>query len=101
MSSIPRNPRPPSGRSDTASTFASPRLVAMALIAVGALLVLGALFADPLGISGGGEGFGWKQLIATIVGLVLAVIGTGLLIGAFGRGSSPTRREPLVPLDET
>ncbi len=101
MSSIPRNPRPPSGGSDTASTFASPRLVAMALIAVGTLLVLGALFADPLGISGGGEGFGWKQLIATIVGLVLAVIGTGLLIGAFGRGGSQTRREPLAPLDET
>ena len=101
MSSIPRNPRPSSGGSAAASTLASSRLVGMALIAVGALLVLGGLFADPLGISGGGEGFGWKQLIATIVGLVLAVLGTGLLLGAFGRGGPPTRREPLVPLDES
>jgi hypothetical protein len=101
VSSIPRNPRPSSDGSDAASTFTSPRLVAMALIGVGALLVLGALFADPLGISGGGEGFGWKQLIATIVGLVLAILGTGLRLGAFGRGGSTTRREPLVPLDES
>ena len=101
MSSIPRNPRPSSGGSDTASTFASPRLVAMALIGVGRLLVLGAVFADPLGISGGGEGYGWKQLLATIVGLVLAVLGAGILLGGFGRRGSPTRREPLVPFDET
>ena len=100
MSSIPRNPRPSSGGSDAASALASPRLVAMALIAAGTLLVLGAIFADPLGISGGGEGFGWKQLIATIVGLVLASLGAGLLLGAIGRRGSPTRREPLVPLDE-
>ena len=73
----------------------------MALIGVGLLLVLGALFADPLGISGGGEGFGWKQLIATIFGLVLAVLGAGLLLGTFGRRGSRPRREPLVPLDET
>jgi hypothetical protein len=100
VSSIPRNPRPPSGGSAAASTVASPRVVAVVLIAAGAVRVLGGLFADPLGISGGGEGFGWKQLIATIAGLVLAILGTGLLLGAFGRDGSPTRREPLVPLDE-
>ena len=101
MSSIPRNPRPSSGGRDAASTFASPRLVAVALIGVGLVLVLGAVFADPLGISGGGEGYGWKQLIATIVGLVLAILGAGLLLGTFGRRGSLTRREPLVPFDET
>ena len=103
MSSIPRNPRPSpgSGPGAAASLLASPRLVALALIAAGAVLVVGAIFADPLGISGGGEGFGWKQLIATIVGLVLALLGIGLLLGGFGRRGPGTRREPLLPLDET
>lgn len=76
----------------------APRVVASALIAVGAMLVIGALFADPLGISGGGEGFGWKQLIAAIAGLVLALLGIGVLLGGFSRRAA-TQREPLAPLD--
>lgn len=51
------------------------RLAALALIAVGALIMVGAVFADPIGISGGGDGFGWKQLIAAIVGLILLLSG--------------------------
>lgn len=52
-----------------------PRLGALVLIAIGALLMVGAVFADPLGLSGGGDGFGWKQLIAAIVGLVILLGG--------------------------
>jgi hypothetical protein len=47
---------------------------------LGAALVLVSLFADPLGVSGGGEGFGFKQLIAVIVGLMLLFGGVGWLL---------------------
>jgi hypothetical protein len=60
------------------SPFAPPpanRLASLILIALGALLMVGAVFADPLGLSGGGDGFGWKQLIAAIVGLVILLSG--------------------------
>jgi hypothetical protein len=45
----------------------------------GALLALGAVFADQLGLTWGGEGYGWKQLNATIAGLVLLLLGGGWL----------------------
>lgn len=51
------------------------RIGSLVTIAVGALLMVGAVFADPLGLSGGGDGFGWKQLIAAIVGLVILLAG--------------------------
>jgi hypothetical protein len=47
------------------------KIASFVVIAVGALLMIGAVFADPIGLSGGGDGFGWKQLIAAIVGLVI------------------------------
>jgi hypothetical protein len=47
----------------------------LVLIAVGAVIMVGAVFADPIGISGGGDGFGWKQLIAAIVGLMILLSG--------------------------
>jgi predicted phage tail protein len=50
------------------------------LIVIGALLVIGSIFADSLGFSWGGEGYGWKQMLATIVGLVIALGGVGLLM---------------------
>lgn len=51
------------------------RIFSLLLIAAGALIMVGAVFADALGLSGGGDGFGWKQLIAAIVGLVLLLSG--------------------------
>lgn len=51
------------------------KLLAMAVIGIGLTLVLAAIFADPLGVSGGGSGLGWKQLIAAIVGLAIALVG--------------------------
>ncbi|HKG24097.1 MAG TPA: hypothetical protein VKB09_00530 [Thermomicrobiales bacterium] len=56
------------------------RIAALILMGCGAIVMLGAVFADPLGISGGGEGFGWKQLIAAIVGLVILLIGLAWLL---------------------
>jgi hypothetical protein len=37
------------------------------------------LFADAIGVSGGGEGFGWKQLIGAIFGGAIALLGLGTL----------------------
>jgi len=51
------------------------RLAALVVIAGGALLMVGAVFADAIGLSGGGGGFGRKQLIAAIVGLVVLLAG--------------------------
>lgn len=51
------------------------KLLAMAVIGIGLTLVFAAIFADALGVSGGGSGLGWKQLIAAIVGLAIALVG--------------------------
>ncbi len=59
------------------------------LIGIGTLVVIGAIFADPLGFTWGGDGYGWKQLLATIAGLVIALAGLGLLM----RPQSRPRRQ--------
>ena len=56
------------------------RIVAYAAVVLGSLLAVGALLADVLGISGGGEGIGWKQLIAAIAGIVVALSGLAFLV---------------------
>ncbi len=66
--------------SDQSSAFGHSRLLASAGILLGLGLVLGAVFADSLGLSGGGEGVGWKQLIAAITGLIIAFGSIGVLI---------------------
>ena len=43
-----------------------------------ALLVLSAL-ADPIGI-GGGDDFGWKQMIGVAIGAAAIVVGLALLV---------------------
>jgi predicted phage tail protein len=66
------------------------RWLPAALIVIGALLVIGSIFADSLGFTWGGEGYGWKQMLATIAGLVIALGGVGLLM----RPHSPPRSRP-------
>ena len=56
----------------------SVKAIAYALIASGVALIALAFFADTLHI-GGGRGFGYLQLIALIVGLVL-VLGGGAIV---------------------
>jgi predicted phage tail protein len=56
------------------------RPLALAVVVLGAALIVVSLFADPLGVSGGGEGFGFKQLIAVIAGLVMVFGGIGWLL---------------------
>lgn len=56
------------------NTKPAARLVGIALLLVGAGLVALSLLADWLDI-GGGEGFGYQQLIVLIVGIVLVLGG--------------------------
>jgi hypothetical protein len=48
--------------------------LAWVVIGIGALLVLIALFADPLGL-GGQSGFGWKQGLGLVIGAVVILAG--------------------------
>jgi hypothetical protein len=76
-------------------TTATPamRILAGALLVLGALLTIGSLFADQLNLTGGGVGLGWKQLIGVVVGLVLALLGGSWLI------QPPTSRGIDRPLE--
>ncbi|MGC4191473.1 MAG: hypothetical protein QM589_09960 [Thermomicrobiales bacterium] len=57
----------------------SVKAISIALLIIGVVLILFALFADTLGV-GGGRGFGYQQLIVLIVGLVLALSGGALIL---------------------
>jgi cobalamin synthase len=72
------------------------RIIAVVLLLLGAILLFGAIFADQLALSsiGGksGDGLGWSQLIAAIVGLILLLVGASWLwLPPLGRD----RDEPL------
>ena len=50
------------------------KTIGIALLAVGVVLLIGSLAADPIGI-GGASGFGYKQIIGAVVGVIAAVVG--------------------------
>jgi hypothetical protein len=50
------------------------KTVGIALIVVGVVLIIVSLVADRIGI-GAASGFGYKQIIGAIVGVVVAIIG--------------------------
>lgn len=68
------------------------RIVAGIMLVLGALVIVASILADPLNI-GGGIGFGWKQLIGLVVGLVLALLGGAWLV------QPPTSRGIDRPLE--
>ncbi len=78
------------GPSNANSSF---RPLPLVVIGLGALLMVGSVFADTIGISGGGQGFGWKQLIGAIVGLVIVLAGVAWLINPVPGASSNATRE--------
>lgn len=63
---------------DADSAFNS-RLAGGIAFFAGIILVVAAIFADEIGLSGGGTGIGWKQLIAAIAGAVIALLGVAWL----------------------
>jgi len=50
------------------------------LIAVGTAFAVLSVLADSLGMSGGGEGFGYQQLIVLIIAIVVILIGIGIVV---------------------
>jgi hypothetical protein len=56
------------------------RIIALLVLVAGALLMLASVFADQLHLIGGGIGFGWKQLLGAIVGLVMVLLGLAWLV---------------------
>lgn len=55
------------------------RIIGLIAFAGGLLTAAISLFADSIGVSGGGEGLGWKQLIGAIFGGAIALLGLGTL----------------------
>lgn len=51
------------------------RMLALIFIVVGLLLGLVSAFADQVGLGAAESGFGWKQLLGLVVGVILAVVG--------------------------
>lgn len=62
------------------------RLAALGLILLGAVVVVASVFADQLNVIGLGVGFGWKQLLGAIAGLVLLLLGLVWLLQPVGGG---------------
>lgn len=54
-------------------------MLARVVLGIGALLVLLALFADPLGL--GRPGFGWRQGLGLVIGVVVILAGLYLRRG--------------------
>jgi hypothetical protein len=65
------------------------RWISIALIVVGLIVAVVSLMADVVGL-GAGDGVGWKQIIATIVGVVMVIIGLNTFIQPFGPSSDPS-----------
>lgn len=70
------------------SPLFSPRATGLTILGIAMMLMLFALLADVIGV-GGGEGFGYQQLIVLIIGVVLA-LGGGAMMAQAGSPTSPT-----------
>ena len=51
------------------------RLGAYLLTAFGVILLLASVFADPLALGTPGSSFGWKQMLGSALGIVIATLG--------------------------
>jgi hypothetical protein len=59
----------------------SRRSLGFVVTAVGVIVVVVAAFADPIGIGGAEDTFGWKQIVGVAIGAVVAVVGIVLAVG--------------------
>ena len=69
------------------------RQLGVLLGAVGIVAVLVAVLADPLGIGGAEDAFGWKQVVLLAAGVVLAVAGAVLALRSPGNNGRTTAAE--------
>ena len=60
------------------------RILGLAAFVGGLVMAAISLLADSIGVSGGGEGLGWKQLIGAIFGGAIALLGLGSLFRSSG-----------------
>jgi uncharacterized membrane protein len=66
----------------------SRRSLGVVVTVVGLLVLVIAVFADPLGIGGADDTFGWKQIVGVVVGAVVA--GAGIVLAFSGEKPEPT-----------
>lgn len=52
---------------------------AYAVLIIGVLILLASLFADPLALGQPGTGFGWKQMLGTVIGAAITFGGYRLV----------------------
>ena len=67
------------------------RLGAYMLTAFGVILFLASVFADPLALGMPGSSFGWKQMLGSAIGLILATLGL-VVLRRPDDGNRPTGR---------
>jgi low affinity Fe/Cu permease len=67
--------------------MAASRTAGLVVVVVGLLLLGLALLADPLGI-GGGEGFGYQQMIVFIVGMAAVLFASTILLQSRNPGDN-------------
>lgn len=75
------------------------RMLGITLVSVGVGLIALSLAADLLNI-GGGEGFGYQQLIVLIVGIVLVLGGFGFVLQPLLGTSGSRSRRDVFDLDQ-
>jgi len=56
----------------------SKRVISIISIVVGCVLIFVSLGADILNIGGDPNAFGWKQIVGTVVGLIILLLGVWL-----------------------
>jgi len=59
------------------------------LMAVGAVVVLFFLLADPVGITVGEIGFGWEEMLGAAVGAVTVIVGLAVAVIEPGETRTP------------
>ncbi|HMM43737.1 MAG TPA: hypothetical protein PKA95_17720 [Thermomicrobiales bacterium] len=52
---------------------------AYAVLIIGVLILIASLFADPLALGQPGTGFGWKQMLGTVIGAAITFGGYRLV----------------------
>jgi hypothetical protein len=67
----------------------SRRQIGMVVALVGVVAALIAVLADPLGIGGDEDTFGWKQVVLLAIGIVLVIAGGFMALRAPSSGTVP------------